>query len=378
MINITFFNIPHLSYGRGGEVWEKEVIEFLNNAGFKAKLITTNWNYKYDVHTNFDYKIIDLKYRYGLFLYDFNEIKEDFEDADLIYYMLGIRGSELPLILHKNKFSKKVIFGHHGPIRALVPQIFDKNKKEYTDLKSRIIDYLLTSYDNLYYSIVSIFLKKLGYHHSLTHYYAKMLEKKGFMNVFVLPNFIDLQKYRPRTKEPKFTISAVGVTHAGKGLETLVEVGKKLEEIGANVNIYLTGWNLPKNINLPTNIQYLGFVSEEEKIDLLASSHVCFLPTRSEMFPLTLLECLATGNLVVARDLPQLREASGNINSVAFAKTSEEFIRHILEFKELFEKTPEKYYELSSISIERAKNFDKNKILEKFARQLITIYNTIK
>ncbi|AEB95034.1 hypothetical protein Mcup_0929 [Metallosphaera cuprina Ar-4] len=34
-VNILFFNIPHLSVGRGGEVWVREVIDFLNKKHFK-------------------------------------------------------------------------------------------------------------------------------------------------------------------------------------------------------------------------------------------------------------------------------------------------------------------------------------------------------
>lgn len=348
MITIIFFNIPHLSVGRGGEVWEREVIEFLNSHGFKAKLITTDCCYQGDVKTNFEYKVIKLKKGFMLHLYDFHEIKRDIDEADLVYYFNSFIGSQIPLILHKKMLYKKIIFGYHA-----------KN------------DWNLTQ--RAYYSLISPFMKDFGYHHVLTKHYYNVLVSKGFKRVFTVPNFVDTNKFRPSKKEDRFTIIAIGVTSREKGLDILLEVADKLRD----VNIYLAGKGLPKDVVLPKNVTYLGYIDDESKVKLLSSSHLCLLPTRGETFSITLLECLATGNLAVTTDLPELREVSGNIPSVFLAKNSEEFAVNLLKIKELYERNREKFQELSQISVKRAYSFEKNKILDEFEKRLISIYNEI-
>ncbi|MCW1302557.1 MAG: glycosyltransferase family 4 protein [Candidatus Rehaiarchaeum fermentans] len=345
-VNILFFNIPHLSVGRGGEVWVREVIDFLNRKHFKAKLITTDCCNQGEVKVNFEYKVIKLKRKFGLHLYDFNEIEEDIKWADVVYYFNSFIGSHIPLILHKKELYKKIIFGHHA-------------KNDWNLIQ------------RTYYSITNKFLKDFGYHHVLTKYYYDKLIRKGFKRVFVIPNFIDLEKFRPKEKKSEFTVVSPGAVSVEKGFDTLQVVANKLHD----VNIYLTGKDLPKGIILPKNVKYLGYIDDNSKVELLSSSHVCLLPTKAETFSITLLECLVTGNLVVARDLPELREVSGNIPSAFFARNDQEFIDNILKVKEIYEKDRGRFDELSLMSVKRASNFEKNKVLSDFESKLLEIYN---
>lgn len=345
-ISIVFFNIPHLSVGRGGEVWEKEVIAFLNERQFKAKLITTDCGFQGNVQTTFEYKVIRLKKKFMLHLYSFDEIEKDIEDSDILYYFNGFIGSQIPLILRKKKLHEKTIFGHHA-------------KNDWNLIQKT------------YYScIVNPLIKDFGYHHVLTQYHYERLVYKGFKRVFVIPNFIDLERYKLKEKDSKFTVSAIGVTGKEKGLDILLYIANKLDDI----NINIAGRGLPKNIDLPRNVKYLGYIDDKDKVKLLSSSHVCLLPTRGETFSITLLECLATGNLVVTTDLPELREVSGNIPSVFFCRNKKEFISNLLKTKMLYEKDPKKFYELSRKSVERASNFEKKKVLQQFENKLIEIY----
>lgn len=339
-VEIVFFNIPHLSVGRGGEVWESQVIEYLNKSSeFKAKLITTDCCRIQDVVTSFEYKVIPLKKYFGLHLFDYNDIKNDLEEADIVYYFNSFTGSQLP-ILKNIKNIKKIIFGYHA-----------KNDRNFIQ--------------RIYYRFLEYKIKNVGYHHVLTNYHYKILVKRGFTNVFVIPNFVDLSEFK-KVEKDKNLIVAPGAVTKEKGLNTLLNIAK----VKKDLTIYITG-DKP-SIELPNNIKYLGKLSREEHIKLLLRSPICILPTYGETFSITLLECLASGNLVLARDLPVLREVSGGIESVNFATTDNEFIIKLENIIKILDNTC-KFDNLSNKSVERAKLFDKNLVLEKFKTKLLEI-----
>jgi hypothetical protein len=76
--------------------------------------------------------------------------------------------------------------------------------------------------------------------------------------------------------------------------------------------------------------------------------------------------------LVLARDLPVLREVAGNIPSVNFAQSDSEFLAKLENLLNMVRKSDE-FYELSMRSIERSKVFSKDVILEKLKTQLLFI-----
>ncbi len=62
------------------------------------------------------------------------------------------------------------------------------------------------------------------------------------------------------------------------------------------------------NYKLQTSVQFLGKISEKEKIDLLAKSYIHVLPSAVEGFGLVTIEALSTGTPVVNTDIPINRE----------------------------------------------------------------------
>ena len=101
----------------------------------------------------------------------------------------------------------------------------------------------------------------------------------------------------------------------------------------------------------------------------LASDKTCLSLTFLH-FLLPVLESLASGSLVLARDLPVLREISGGIESVDFASSDNEFIKKLENLMNILDNMY-KFDILSNKSIERAKLFDKNIVLEKFKNKLL-------
>ena len=338
---IVFFNVPHLSLQRGGEIWESQVIQYLNSTGlFKAKLITTDCCYKRQVVPNFEYKIVPQKTNIP-HLFDYNYIRNDMESADVVYYFYGAIGSQIPII--KNiKNIKKIIFGYHAANDIFLIQ-------------------------KIYYNLLEYKIKNIGYHHALTRYQYEILIRKGFKKVFWVPNFVDVDEFKSIDKDPSLIVAPGAVTKE-KGIDTIIRIAK----LKNSINIYITGDEPSKK--LPDNVKYVGKLNREEYKKLVTKSSICILPTHGETFSMTMLECLAAGNLVLARDLPVLREVAGSTPSVDFAKNDREFISKLENFINILKK-PHEFSELSTRSIERVKIFNKWTILEKFKNELLLIMN---
>ena len=59
---------------------------------------------------------------------------------------------------------------------------------------------------------------------------------------------------------------------------------------------------------MQNNVELIGRISEEDKINLLAKSHIHVLPSAVEGFGLVTIEALAAGTPVVNADIPINRE----------------------------------------------------------------------
>jgi len=94
---------------------------------------------------------------------------------------------------------------------------------------------------------------------------------------------------------------------AVKGLSKLKEdvkavvVGSAGKEMAKEVMSYAADLDLAKNIEFRFN------ASSDEVLRLLASSKAFIYPTRSDAFPLVVLESLSCGTPVVAYDIPAIR-----------------------------------------------------------------------
>ncbi|WP_409366440.1 glycosyltransferase family 4 protein [Metallosphaera sp. D4-4] len=336
MYTVTFFNVVHLSEGRGGEVWTREVISYLNStAKFKARLITTDCCFQNPIKTDFEYKIIKYKKFLGLSLYAESQLLPYLEESDLVYNFNAFLGSQFPLIKDKN-LHNKLIFGYHAYIDTFIQKLF--------------------------YSFIYTRIKNIGYHHVLTHYYYEILKRKGLKRIFIVPNFVDTEKFK-RSKDKDIYFIAPGAVIKEKGLDLILELAKQTNE-----DIIVTG-RKPNIKDYPPNLKFTGYLDRENYIELISRSKICLMPTRKEQFPITFLECLASGNLILARNLPVLREVSGAINSVVFFSNNDDFIQKFKMIKSMLGS----FEMYSEESIRRAKEFDKNKVLNNFTNILLHI-----
>ena len=67
-------------------------------------------------------------------------------------------------------------------------------------------------------------------------------------------------------------------------------------------------------------IEYLGFVSEEEKHEIVAKAKALIYPSHNDAFPLVILESLALGTPVVAYDIPGPKSVFSGLPGVLFVR----------------------------------------------------------
>lgn len=129
--------------------------------------------------------------------------------------------------------------------------------------------------------------------------------------ITIIPNGIDLTKYKQRSTKPKddqLTVLYVGRLERRKGVKYLLQAFQLLQQSNANTRLLIAGDGpdreklelLSDDLKLK-NVDFLGFISEDLKLKLLAESDLfCSPAIFGESFGIVLLEAMATGTVTVA------------------------------------------------------------------------------
>jgi phosphatidylinositol alpha-mannosyltransferase len=142
--------------------------------------------------------------------------------------------------------------------------------------------------------------------------YARSLTEQP---VTIVPNGIDLKKYRPnhlRTASRAPMILYIGRLEKRKGLKYLLDAFAQYSARHPTAELVITGdgpdrkklENYAANHNVP-NVRFLGFVSEEQKLALLGEADLfCSPAPYGESFGIVLLEAMASGLPIIAANNP--------------------------------------------------------------------------
>jgi phosphatidylinositol alpha-mannosyltransferase len=127
--------------------------------------------------------------------------------------------------------------------------------------------------------------------------------------ITIIPNGIDLKKYhQTKIKKDPNTILFIGRLERRKGVKYLLEAFQLYTQDNPDAKLIIAGDGpdreklelLADDLKLK-NVEFLGFISEDLKLDLLArSSILCSPAIYGESFGIVLLEAMATGTMVVA------------------------------------------------------------------------------
>lgn len=141
---------------------------------------------------------------------------------------------------------------------------------------------------------------------------AQNFAKQTFkINSIVLPNVVDLASFKVKIKkaEPK-TITFLGRLVPRKGCQHLLHAISMLDQKYPDTKYFLRIcgdgpdrgklWNLRQKLAILDNFKFTGKVSEEDKKEYLADSHIAVFPsTGGESFGIVLIEAMAAGSTIV-------------------------------------------------------------------------------
>ncbi len=133
-----------------------------------------------------------------------------------------------------------------------------------------------------------------------------------------------IDKVRVDGKFEKPTVLYIGRFSLNKRVDWLLEATKILVEKYPEIRVLAVGTGpeefrkpairLWKELKLEKNVEFLGTISEERKVELLKKSHILVLPSTTEGCPLVVLEAMACGTPVVASaigGIPEIISGSG-------------------------------------------------------------------
>ncbi len=130
---------------------------------------------------------------------------------------------------------------------------------------------------------------------------------------------IDHSCFRPDRSVSRFerpTFAYVGRLKRYKGLEAVFDAAARLADDGVDVRLLVAGRGDHESalreyaaLKAPGRVEFLGFISEDEKLDLLRKAWATFYPSPKEGWGITNVEAAACGTPALASDSPGLRES---------------------------------------------------------------------
>lgn len=138
-----------------------------------------------------------------------------------------------------------------------------------------------------------------------------ILERLPGLDIEVLPNAVAVDKIPEIVKRsPVKSILYFGRLDANKGLDTIIEACRSLNDEGLdfNFNCYGTGPDAKEFIDnmldvLDARFYYGGVVTGADKLRVLAENDIFLLPSKYEGLPMALLEAMAAGCVPVVSDV---------------------------------------------------------------------------
>jgi glycosyltransferase involved in cell wall biosynthesis len=195
-------------------------------------------------------------------------------------------------------------------------------------------------------------LRKFSPIYSLPMYYAEMIYP-GFYDRFifvsdvtrgkvmkrvkravsfceVIPNGVDKCLLNTLPLDGNYILFFSRLDVHTKGLDLLLSAFATISPAFPDIRLILAGYeynsfnslvsSLPDS--LKSRVTYAGFVTGDEKIDLLSNARIVVLPSRHESQPVSILEAAASGKPVIVSDIPELAFVAENNFGLSFPSGS--------------------------------------------------------
>lgn len=226
-----------------------------------------------------------------------------FRDIDIVHMHMSERGSfnRKYMVFKISKYlNKKVITHMHG---AEFKEFFQSsNRKKQCKIRDLLkkSDKVITlgqNWDNI------------------------IKEIEPCTNTLILRNAIKIPKNRNKLNQKKMNVLFLGVLIQRKGIIDLIEASKeiinKLDFQGKQIKFLIAGdgelrqfaEKLVIDLGIENYYEFLGWVNNEEKQELLKNTDIFILPSYNEGLPMSILEAISYGIPVIATNVGSINEA---------------------------------------------------------------------
>lgn len=156
----------------------------------------------------------------------------------------------------------------------------------------------------------------------LSDYWEAILAKRiDEQKIIPLPNAINVSRYHPVENNKIIRIIYISDLIERKGVHELIQALPEIVNEHDRIEVKICGIGpLESEVKQldedHTAIDYLGYISEMEKEELLSKSSIFVLPSHAEGMPIAILEAMAGGNAIIATkvgSLPELIEEQNGI-----------------------------------------------------------------
>jgi glycosyltransferase involved in cell wall biosynthesis len=198
------------------------------------------------------------------------------------------------------------------PVLMLVPHLF-------SETVFREVNFVFGMYVYLAEKLIPSVYKNC-YLNAISQSTKEDLVKKGFLpdKISVIECGIDQETYRPSGE--KFNVPTViyaGRLKKYKCVHHLLEAVSRVKPKLPEVKLYVVGDGdhrqklvaYAAKLNLKETVTFTGYISQEEKVELLQKSHLLVYPSIKEGWGISNLEANACGTPALAANVPGLRDS---------------------------------------------------------------------
>jgi glycosyltransferase involved in cell wall biosynthesis len=151
---------------------------------------------------------------------------------------------------------------------------------------------------------------------------------KGNKRVEIIPNGISSEMLRVIPEENNYILYFGRIDIYAKGLDTLLEAYKNFCRSFPDIKLIIAGDGREMGefkdilMKLPDdsrrNIELLGWVSGDKKIEAIGKALFVVFPSRHEVQPISVLEQMACGKAIITSDIPELGYITENRAGISF------------------------------------------------------------
>lgn len=220
-----------------------------------------------------------------------------------------------------------------------VPETLEDSLKLPVPIKMAVYKYVIWFYRSVDHIVVVNpnfipVLKKYNIDEDKITYIPNFVSEKNFYRYD--KKRVDGLRQQFNIPTDRFVVLGVGQVQTRKGIMDFIEVAKRMPHIqflwagGFSFGSITDGYEELKKIveNPPDNVKFLGIIEREKMNDIYNLADLMFLPSYSELFPMSVLEALALKIPVLLRDLDLYKDIL--FDYYLKGKDLEEFI-HIID-----------------------------------------------